>query len=85
MHKRGVFSYADGGKYEGEWFAGKRQGQVPASSLLLSSLELSDTKVYLPEVRARLGTDLSFCEAGDLGQVPRHTELSSYLRLKKPL
>jgi len=28
------------------------------SSLLLSSLELSDTKVYEPEIRARLGTDV---------------------------
>ena len=27
-----------------------------SSSLLLSSLELSDTKVYAPEIRARLGT-----------------------------
>jgi len=32
------------------------------SSLLLSSLELSDTKVYKPEIRARLGTAAHFCE-----------------------
>ena len=30
--------------------------QVPSSSLLLSSLELSDTNVYEPQMRARLGT-----------------------------
>ena len=29
---------------------------VSSSSLLLSSLELSDTKVYQPQVRALLGT-----------------------------
>ena len=33
------------------------------SSLLLSSLELSDTKVYEPQMRARLGTAAHFCEA----------------------
>ena len=32
------------------------------SSLLLSSLELSDTKVYEPYIRARLGTAAHFCE-----------------------
>jgi len=31
-----------------------------SSSLLLSSLELSDTKVYEPEIRARLGTAANF-------------------------
>ena len=31
-------------------------------SLLLSSLELSDTQVYEPEIRARLGTAAHFCE-----------------------
>ena len=29
---------------------------TPSSSLLLSSLELSDTKVYEPQIRALLGT-----------------------------
>ena len=33
-----------------------------SSSLLLSSLELSDTKVYEPEIRARLGTAAHFCK-----------------------
>jgi len=33
-----------------------------SSSLLLSSLELSDTKVYAPQIRARLGTAAHFCE-----------------------
>ena len=36
--------------------------QPSASSLLLSSLESSDTKVYEPEIRARLGTAAHFCE-----------------------
>ena len=31
-------------------------------SLLLSSLELSDTNVYAPSIRALLGTALCFCE-----------------------
>ena len=31
-------------------------------SLLLSSLELSDTHVYAPSIRALLGTALCFCE-----------------------
>jgi len=33
-----------------------------SSSLLLSSLELSDTPVYEPHTRALLGTDSHFCE-----------------------
>jgi len=33
-----------------------------SSSLLLSSLELSDTKVYEPYIRALLGTATHFCE-----------------------
>ena len=33
------------------------------SSLLLSSLELSDIQVYEPWIRARLGTASHFCEA----------------------
>ena len=32
------------------------------SSVLLSSLELSDTKVYEPQTRALLGTASHFCE-----------------------
>jgi len=35
-----------------------------SSSLLLSSLELSDTKVYEPLIRAHLGTAAHFCEVG---------------------
>ena len=38
---------------------------VPPSlltTLLLSSLELSDTKVYEPQIRALLGTASRFCE-----------------------
>ena len=37
-------------------------GEV-SSFLLLSSLELSDTKVYEPQIRALLGTATHFCEA----------------------
>jgi len=33
-----------------------------SSSLLLSSLEMSDTEVYEPEIRARLGPVAHFCE-----------------------
>jgi len=33
-----------------------------SSSVLLSSLELSDTKVYEPSIRARLGTASHFCK-----------------------
>jgi len=33
-----------------------------SSSLLLSRLELSDTKVYEPQIRALLGTASHFCE-----------------------
>jgi len=33
-----------------------------SSSLLLASLELSDTQVYDPSIRARLGTAAHFCE-----------------------
>ena len=33
-----------------------------SSSLLLTSLELSDTTVYAPQIRARLGTAAHFCE-----------------------
>ena len=37
---------------------------VSSSSLLLSSLEVGNTKVYAPEIRARLGT------AGAVGEEP---------------
>jgi len=40
-----------------------------SSSLLLSSLELSDTNVYKPQIRARLGTAAHFFEVGDLGSL----------------
>ena len=33
-----------------------------SSSLLLSSLELNDAKVYEPQIRALLGTSSHFCE-----------------------
>ena len=37
-----------------------------SSSLLLSSLELSDTQVYEPYIRALLGTPSHFCDVVDL-------------------
>ena len=39
-----------------------------SSSLLLSSLELSDTQVYEPQLRALLGTAAHFCEVVGLGE-----------------
>jgi len=36
--------------------------RASSSSLFLSSLELSDAKVYEPQIRARLGTASHFCE-----------------------
>jgi len=36
--------------------------QVSSPSVLLSSLELSNTKVYEPQIRALLGTASHFCE-----------------------
>ena len=47
-------------------------GMMSSSSLLLSSLELSDTKVSEPSKRARLGTAARFCEVVvlKLGTVP---------------
>ena len=38
-------------------------GTEPSCSLLRSSLELSDTKVYEPYIRALLGTDSHFLAA----------------------
>jgi len=40
--------------------------RVFSSSLLLSSLQLSDAKVYEPEIRALLGTAAHFCEVAVL-------------------
>jgi len=54
--------------------------QVSSSSLLLSSLELNATKVYEPEIRARLGTAAQVwkefeAEYGDASQyIPDVTE-----------
>jgi len=39
-----------------------RSTKVSSSSVLLSSLELRDTKVYEPYIRARLGTAAHLCE-----------------------
>jgi len=50
----------------------------PSSSLLLSRLELSDAKVYEPEMGALLGTASHFCEVVDLKSriVPNRTILN---------
>ena len=49
-----------------------------SSSLLLSSLELSDAKVYESEIRALFGTASHFCEVVvlELRTVPIGTALS---------
>ena len=41
---------------------GSLWGQVCFSSLLLSSLELSDAQVYPPQIRALLGTASQVCK-----------------------
>ena len=50
-----------------------------SSSSLLSSLELSDTTIYEPEIRALLGTASHFCEVVvlKLRTVPFGTALKS--------
>ena len=44
----------------------EQQARSSASSLSLSSLELSDTNVYEPRIRALLGTAASSCKVGAL-------------------
>ena len=61
--------------------AGSRRGFSVSSllsSLVLSSLELSDTQVYEPYIRALLGTASYFCEIINLisRTVPNGTTLS---------
>ena len=46
-------------------------GSSSSSSLLLSSLELSDTQVYGPQIRVLLGTASYFCEVVVLKFGPR--------------
>ena len=45
-----------------KWAIGRKH--FTSSSLLLSSLELSDTKVYEPYIRDLLGTAAHFCKVG---------------------
>ena len=45
-----------------------------SSSLLLSSLELSDTKVYEPKIQALFGTALQFCDS-PVSKTPHFTLL----------
>ena len=55
---------------------------VGSSSLLLSSLELSDTQVYEPEIRARLGTAAHFCKVVRIdGRSRAHQRLALLLLL----
>ena len=57
------------------------RGLLPSPSFpLLSGPELSDTKVYEPQMRALLGTTSHFCEEIVLESrtVPNHTTGESY-------
>ena len=45
------------------WLSSRLSRRSSASSLLLSSLELSDASIYEPCIRALLGTAPHFCEA----------------------
>ena len=47
---------------------------LSSSSLLLSSLELSDTRVYEPYTRALLGTDFCLARAEMVGNGPEVME-----------
>ena len=67
--------------------------RAPSSSLLLSSLELSDTKVYEPGIRALLGAVSHFCEVVVLELRPKRCVQGPYtqriwvlgkLKTKKP-
>ena len=57
----------------------QHQGDPSSSSLLLSSLELSDTTVYEPPIRALLGTASHFCQVVvlKLRTVPHQSDPSS--------
>ena len=59
---------------------------VSSSSLLLSSLELSDTKVYEPQIRALLGTASHFCRqnTGFSTQSGPKTSAPGQVRMVKP-
>ena len=61
-----------------------RMGRTTHSSpfLLLSSLELSDTKVYEPEIRALLGTASHFTTPSTVDKIEislKHTQWSTTL------
>ena len=55
--------------WQGPQGAQRMEGTLP--SALLSSLELRDTNVYEPSIRARLGTAAHFCEVVVLKCVAR--------------
>jgi len=58
----GVFRAVEHGGTSRQVRAHGEHAGLSSSSLLLSSLELSDTKVYEPSIRALLGTASHFCE-----------------------
>ena len=53
-----------------------KTSSTSSPSLLLWSLEFSDTIIYEPEIRALLGTASHFCEAVALRAVPLGTVLN---------
>ena len=56
---------------------------VASSSLLLSSLEMSDTPVYEPAIQALLGTALQFCVCvGGGGGYMKRISNSFFLAMK---
>ena len=64
--------------YHDDGDGGDRRGLHPSSSLFLSSLELSDTTLYEPSIRALLGTSSHFCQVAvlKLRAVPSGTDLN---------
>ena len=69
---------ATGGFRKCSWrpspYSPMRRLVTPSSSLLLSKLELSDAKVYEPEIRALRGIASHFCKVDVLNAPsPRHT------------
>ena len=57
---------------------------VLLSSVLLSSLELSDTQVYEPSIRALLGIASHFCEVIDLVMLERQARKRRVMQQNDP-
>ena len=53
--------WSGGGRPRAEW--NRMLRALAQSSVLRSGLEVSDTKVHEPSIRALLGTSSDFCEA----------------------